>query len=560
MSNAVRWDPPLARAVAHELDARLRGRRAAPLPRFSAGGSVTLWLDGGEALRFDLAPNRGWVRVLPEAPPTGTAASARIERVFAPPDERVIVIALRERGSFGEAARRLVVEFIARRWNALLVDATTSRIVAALRRPAPDPGSSASVYQPLPRAPRLGAAERGQEMWDRWCAELGAAPLEHRRDVYLRNFADASALNAAWVLGDVVRRTEGSALRAAFARWQRLVDDEPAPCLRGAAGALQPYPLRFDTADERPAPSLLAAMEIIATEAAPRAGAAALNEAERARRRAARLRAQLARATEAAAVRERADHLLAFLHLVPPGASVVRLPRFSGEGEIEVALDPALAPARNAERLYRDAARLERAAARLPAMIAEAEAEAVRYEAAAVVSPSDDAPPRASRAVSLPPRTGAAAPYRVYRSSGGLEIRVGRGARHNDVLTFHHASPDDVWLHARGAAGAHVVLRWTDRDQAPPQRDLHEAAVLAALHSRARTAGTVAVDWTRRKHVRKPRGAPRGAVTLTQARTLFVAPDEALEQQLRVDSAALSSATEPPARRTHGASRFRKAP
>ena len=45
-------------------------------------------------------------------------------------------------------------------------------------------------------------------------------------------------------------------------------------------------------------------------------------------------------------------------------------------------------------------------------------------------------------------------PYRSYRSSGGLEIRVGRGARHNDDLTFHHSAPDDVWLHARHAIEA----------------------------------------------------------------------------------------------------------
>jgi predicted ribosome quality control (RQC) complex YloA/Tae2 family protein len=130
---------------------------------------------------------------------------------------------------------------------------------------------------------------------------------------------------------------------------------------------------------------------------------------------------------------------------------------------------------------------------------------------------------------------GAAAPslpYRVYRSSGGLEIRVGRGARHNDDLTFHHSAPDDVWLHARHAAGAHVVLRWQGEDN-PPARDLREAAVLAAVCSKARTSGSVPVDWTRRKYVRKPRRAPPGQVLVERVKTLFVAPDPALEERLR---------------------------
>jgi predicted ribosome quality control (RQC) complex YloA/Tae2 family protein len=111
---------------------------------------------------------------------------------------------------------------------------------------------------------------------------------------------------------------------------------------------------------------------------------------------------------------------------------------------------------------------------------------------------------------------------------------VGRGARRNDELTFHHSSPNDVWLHARHAAGAHVVLRWEEHGN-PPARDLAEAAVLAALHSRARGSGSVPVDWTRRKHVRKPRKAPPGTVVIERAQTLFVEPDALLEEQLRAD-------------------------
>jgi predicted ribosome quality control (RQC) complex YloA/Tae2 family protein len=112
-----------------------------------------------------------------------------------------------------------------------------------------------------------------------------------------------------------------------------------------------------------------------------------------------------------------------------------------------------------------------------------------------------------------------------------MEIRVGRGARHNDELTFRHSAPQDVWLHARHASGAHVILRW-GRTESPPARDLHEAAVLAALNSRARTSGTVPVDWTLRKYVRKPRGSPPGRVVMERARTVFVTPDPELAERL----------------------------
>ena len=89
-------------------------------------------------------------------------------------------------------------------------------------------------------------------------------------------------------------------------------------------------------------------------------------------------------------------------------------------------------------------------------------------------------------------------------------------------------------MHARDVGGAHVVLRWTDRDANPPASDLREAAVLAALHSRARTSGTVPVDWTRRKYVRKPRKAKPGLVHIERAKTIFVQPSPDLERRLRI--------------------------
>ena len=72
------------------------------------------------------------------------------------------------------------------------------------------------------------------------------------------------------------------------------------------------------------------------------------------------------------------------------------------------------------------------------------------------------------------------------------------------------------------------------RDANPPARDLDEAATLAALYSRARTSGTAAVDWTRRKHVRRVRRGQPGAVLVERANTLFVVPEPELEERLRV--------------------------
>ena len=75
------------------------------------------------------------------------------------------------------------------------------------------------------------------------------------------------------------------------------------------------------------------------------------------------------------------------------------------------------------------------------------------------------------------------------------------------------------------------MLRW-HREENPPARDLTEAAGLAALNSAARHSGTVPVDWTRRKYVRKPRKAPAGQVVVERVKTLFVEPDPDLPDRL----------------------------
>jgi predicted ribosome quality control (RQC) complex YloA/Tae2 family protein len=248
---------------------------------------------------------------------------------------------------------------------------------------------------------------------------------------------------------------------------------------------------------------------------------------------------QTGAADEARHLRGHADVLMSSLHTVPRGAASVELQDFEG-GSFVLELDPALSAAANAARLYDAARKRDRAAARIPQLLDRARQELQQLEALAARirdgAAGADELARLQRTATRTSRdTPPALPYRLYRTSSGLEVRVGRGSRSNDELTFRHSSPNDIWLHARDVAGAHVILRWPHADANPPAADIDEAAVLAALYSRARTSGTVPVDWTRRKHVRKPRKAGPGLVLPERVKTVFVEPDPALEERLRAD-------------------------
>lgn len=129
--------------------------------------------------------------------------------------------------------------------------------------------------------------------------------------------------------------------------------------------------------------------------------------------------------------------------------------------------------------------------------------------------------PRApARAGSVPKRKRA---LLETRTPAGSRIVVGRSPVENAELTFRLARPNDLWFHARGVPGAHVILTRDDRSEAPDE-DLETAAAFAAFYSRGRTGNSVAVDYTSRKYVRKRPNSPPGLVWYTQAKTLVARP------------------------------------
>lgn len=118
---------------------------------------------------------------------------------------------------------------------------------------------------------------------------------------------------------------------------------------------------------------------------------------------------------------------------------------------------------------------------------------------------------------------------RRYRSSDGYEVLVGRTARDNDQMTFRVARPNDLWLHAGDYPGSHVIVRNSNRTEIP-HRTIIEAAQLAAKFSQARKDSKVAIHYTRRKFLSKPKGAAPGLVRMSSFKTITVEPGENIER------------------------------
>jgi predicted ribosome quality control (RQC) complex YloA/Tae2 family protein len=112
-------------------------------------------------------------------------------------------------------------------------------------------------------------------------------------------------------------------------------------------------------------------------------------------------------------------------------------------------------------------------------------------------------------------------PFRRFVSTDGLLIFVGRNADENEQLTFRLAKSDDLWLHARGAPGSHVVVR-VAKGTDPPPETLRDAATLALLYSDLKKSGKGDVIYTRRKWVKAAKGHAPGAVLVTREQSIHV--------------------------------------
>ncbi|HEV2147909.1 MAG TPA: hypothetical protein VGR37_10945, partial [Longimicrobiaceae bacterium] len=268
MSNPIRYDPVLVRALARELDERLRGRAARPSLSFAPDLSAALVLDAGEALRFDLHPTRGWTRIVPAPEDADEEPDARVTGVSAPPDERVLFIDLADPASFGSARRRVVVELHTNQWNALVTAGEEERIITVLR--GRNAGERAlrigAHYRPPPPSRRYGTGDETREdAWDAWRTLMGRVAPADRPGAAVRNFAWTSTLTAKPLLGDAARTEDEREVEAAFARWWALRTGEGEhPVLLERKGGPQPFPVPLPGIPARPAASLLEAMETAA--------------------------------------------------------------------------------------------------------------------------------------------------------------------------------------------------------------------------------------------------------------------------------------------------------
>lgn len=278
---------------------------------------------------------------------------------------------------------------------------------------------------------------------------------------------------------------------------------------------------------------------------------------ERCKRKAELLQRELAATEEAARYRTQAELLLAYQHEVQQGQSSVTLQNFfegdESMAEVTIALDPRFDAVGNANRFFNKYHKLRRALTLIPTQIEEnaaelatieqfladlmladtpaevvlvkAEVQTAGYMRGVRAKKEKKAQKHAKGKKGKPVPPGGGVPLQK-RSGDGFTILIGKNSRQNEVVTFQLATANDLWLHARGVPGAHVIIKGGGRDV--PRTTIEHAASLAAYYSQARGSTSVPVDYTAQRYVRHMKGGGPGMVIYERERTVYAEPADPL--------------------------------
>ncbi len=202
------------------------------------------------------------------------------------------------------------------------------------------------------------------------------------------------------------------------------------------------------------------------------------------------------------------------------------------QGEYSIALNPRLTVGENMEFFFKKAAKGRRGLQFLEQREKKLQHDlekACREDILPDISMQKNKDKKTVKQTNPLPAQGSVA--RFYTDDGFLVLR-GKSAAGNEQVR-RMASPFDLWFHARGGPGSHVVLRKNFPGQEVSEKSLSQAAVLAAVRSYAATKAKVQVMCALVRHVHPVQGGTKGSVTVSQEFcSLTVTPDPELEKRL----------------------------
>lgn len=239
--------------------------------------------------------------------------------------------------------------------------------------------------------------------------------------------------------------------------------------------------------------------------------------------------------------RQKGELLNTFLNQVPNDKTSVTLENYYTNEPLDIALNPALSPAQNAQRYFHRYQKLKQAVKFLGEQIAKTK-ETIHYlESVESNLENADVPEiadireeliqtgyikqkyRNKKQKMLPPEK--------YQAEDGTIILVGKNNLQNEQVSFKLSRRGDLWFHVKDIPGSHVLITGNPN---PSDETITFAGELAAYFSKARYSNLVQVDVLDVKKLHKPTGTAPGFVTYDREKTIRVTPDEAIIKSRKI--------------------------
>ncbi len=263
-----------------------------------------------------------------------------------------------------------------------------------------------------------------------------------------------------------------------------------------------------------------------------------INRLERAKKKLAKQKEDLLKSKDREKYKIYADLLQSNLHKIPKGESEALLENYYDENlkNLLIPLDNRISPAQNAQNYYKKYAKLKTANRLLEKQIPETQFE-IDYIEHAIMSIENSTNVEdleeikeelvASGYIKIKNKSRKKPKKKTpkalqFISSDNFNIYVGKNSKQNEFLTMKMAKKEDLWFHTKGIPGSHVIVKTEGKEV--PEQTMIEASILAAYYSSGRNSSSVEVDYTEKKHVRKPKKAKTGMVIYENQKTLMVNP------------------------------------
>ncbi|RLQ95799.1 Rqc2 family fibronectin-binding protein [Falsibacillus albus] len=557
------FDGLFTRAMVHELSQTIKGGRINKIHQPYKNEIIMVVRSNGKNHKVLLSAHPSYSRVQlsdaaydnPSEPPMFCMLLRKhlegyiLEDVRQVGLDRIIIFDVKGRNEIGDLSyKQLIVEIMGRHSNIILIDKTKGMILDSIKHVSYAVNSYRAVvpgqeYILPPQQDKMDPLEAAEEdvirkldfnsgKMDKQIVQhfSGVSPLLAKEILFRSKLANIKTLPAAFM--EIMEKIKKYQYR-------------PAITLAESKEAFYLFPLEHLNGEDKSFPTLGEVLDRFYFGKAERDRVKQQahdlerfmkNERDKNETKIEKLKKTLHDAENADKYQLYGELLTANLYAVHKGMESIEVSNYYDEngGTISIQLDPLKTPSENAQSYFSKYQKAKKAIVIVQEQIKKAEDEIAYFEA--LLQQIESASPRDIEEIReelaeegylrLKQKKGSKKnnskpQLEKYLSSDGTVILVGKNNKQNDYLTNKVAGRDDIWLHTKDIPGSHVVIRSQD----PSDETILDAAQLAAYFSKAKESGSVPVDFTQVRHVKKPNGAKPGFVIYDNQQTVYVTPD-----------------------------------